>query len=117
MAWEIEFSEEFGEWWESLSAEEQESVARGVKLLEATGPALGRPYAETLAKMSKHSNVKELRIVHHGDAYRVLFAFDERRVGNLLLGGRKADQKWYKDAVPKADKIFDKHLEALKKKK
>jgi len=50
MAWEIEFSEEFGEWWENLSAEEQESVARGVKLLEATGPALGRPYAETLAK-------------------------------------------------------------------
>ena len=115
MAWEIEFSSEFGAWWDGLSTEEQESVARGVKLLEAVGPALGRPHAETLAKMSKHSNMKELRIVHHGDAYRVLFAFDERRVGNLLLGGRKADQKWYKGAVPKADKIFDKHLKSLDK--
>jgi hypothetical protein len=82
--------------------QQQEDVAVKVKLLEKAGPALGRPHADTLAKQSRHSNMKELRIVHRGDAYRVLFAFDPRRVAVLLLGGRKADQKWYKTAIPAA---------------
>src|SRR5215470_12121246 len=100
------------------------SISRGTRIRcsrrqtpRSNWPRSWPPLCRNTGKMSKHSNMKELRIVHHGDAYRVLFAFDERRVGNLLLGGRKADQKWYKDAVPKADKTFDKHLEALKKKK
>src|SRR5271165_3992977 len=41
------------------------------------------------------------------------FAFDQKRNAILLLGDRKADQKWYKHAVPKADKLFDKHLAIL----
>ena len=60
-------------------------------------------------------NMKELRVVHHGDAYRVLFAFDPRRVAILLLGGRKPDQKWYKTAIPAADKLFDQYLAQLRK--
>ena len=50
---------------------------------------------------------------HAGDAYRIPFAFDPRRVGMLLLGGRKADKKWYKAAVAAADKIYKRHLEEL----
>ena len=53
--------------------------------------------------------------MHHGDAYRVLFAFDPRRVAILLVGGRKPDQKWYKKAIPAADRLFDQHLEALRR--
>jgi hypothetical protein len=115
MAWEVEFTDEFEEWWDSLSPEEQESVNAGVRLLQETGPALGRPHVDTLSKMSKHSQMKELRIQHAGDAYRVLFAFDPKRNAILLLGDRKADQKWYKHAVPKADKIFDEHLVAIER--
>jgi hypothetical protein len=73
------------------------------------------PHADTLAKQSEHTNMKELRIVHRGDAYRVLFAFDPRRVAILLLGGRKSDQKWYKTAIPAADKLFAAHLAQLKR--
>jgi hypothetical protein len=115
MAWDVEYTDTFAEWWESLSEEEQEDVAVKVKLLEKAGPALGRPYVDTLAKQSEYSNMKELRIVHHGDAYRVLFAFDPRRVAILLLGGRKPDQKWYKMAIPAADKLFEGHLAQLRK--
>jgi hypothetical protein len=115
MAWAVEYSETFAEWWESLSESEQEDVAVKVKLLEKAGPALGRPHADTLAKQSEHTNMKELRIVHRGDAYRVLFAFDPRRVAMLLLGGRKSDQKWYKTAIPAADKLFAAHLAQLKR--
>ena len=88
VAWDVEYTEEFEKWWNGLSVKEQEDVAEKVKLLELAGPSLGRPHADTLAKQSRHPNMKELRIVHRGDAYRVLFAFDPRRVAILLLGGR-----------------------------
>jgi hypothetical protein len=115
MAWDVEFTETFAEWWESLSEAEQEDVAVKVKLLEKAGPALGRPHADSLAKQSGYTNMKELRIVHRGDAYRVLLAFDPRRVAILLLGGCKPDQKWYKAAIPAADKLYAEHLAELRK--
>ena len=34
MAWEVEFVDEFGAWWDSLTEDEQESVAFSVGLLE-----------------------------------------------------------------------------------
>ncbi len=40
MTWDVEYTEEFGGWWESLTAEEQESIAVSVRLLEERGPRL-----------------------------------------------------------------------------
>lgn len=34
MAWEVEFSNEFGEWWDGLTAAEQKSVDFSVSLLQ-----------------------------------------------------------------------------------
>ena len=48
MSWEVEASDEFKEWYESLREEERVSVAESVDMLEEYGPALGRPYADTL---------------------------------------------------------------------
>jgi hypothetical protein len=115
MAWSVEYTDTFAAWWEGISGEEQEDVAFSVKLLEKIGPALGRPHVDSLAKQSKYPNMKELRIAHGGDAYRVLFAFDPRRVAILLLGGRKPDQKWYKAAIPAADRQYGEHLAQLKR--
>lgn len=39
MIWDVEYSHDFGDWWEGLSAEEQVSVAASVGLLEALGPS------------------------------------------------------------------------------
>jgi hypothetical protein len=44
----------------------------------------------------------------------VLFAFDPRRTAILLLGGRKADSKWYKTAIPEAEKIYERYLKEVK---
>lgn len=115
MAWEIEFTEEFEKWWDELSQEEQGGVDAKIRLLMELGPNLGRPNADSLAKMSKHPNMKELRIQHSGDPYRVLFAFNPRRVAILLLGGRKPDQGWYTNAIAKADQLYDEHLDELRK--
>jgi hypothetical protein len=37
MAWEVEFSDEFGDWWNGLDAAEQKSVDFSVALLSEAG--------------------------------------------------------------------------------
>ena len=60
--------------------------------------------------------MKELIIQHRGRPYRVLYAFDPRRCAILLLGGDKTgDRRWYKKYVPIADRLYDEHLEHLRK--
>jgi hypothetical protein len=48
MEWEVEYADEFGSWWDSLSVSEQESVAAKVKLLEEFGPSLPPPHADVV---------------------------------------------------------------------
>ena len=116
MAWDVEFTDEFELWWNSLTADEQDSVAFDVGLLQAKGPTLARPYADTVYQ-SAYVNMKELRVQHEGRPYRVLFVFDPRRVGMLLIGGDKTgNPDWYEEYVPQADKIYAQHLRELEAK-
>lgn len=113
--WEIEFTDEFGAWWNVLSEDEQESVAASVELLRRLGPNLPRPHADVL-KGSKHSNMKELRTQHQGRPIRTLFAFDPRRSAILLIGGDKTgDNRFYERMISLADRLYDEHLETLRK--
>lgn len=113
MGWDVEFTDEFELWWNSLTADEQDSVAFGVGLLQAKGPTLARPYADTVYQ-SAYVNMKELRVQHEGRPYRVLFVFDPRRVGMLLIGGDKTGNlDWYEEYAPRADKIYGQHLREL----
>jgi hypothetical protein len=43
MAWEVEYTGEFGEWWERLTEQEQGDVAAYVGELERRGPMLPSP--------------------------------------------------------------------------
>jgi hypothetical protein len=45
MKWEIEYTDEFGEWWDGLTEGEQESARASVKLLENIGPSLPFPHS------------------------------------------------------------------------
>jgi hypothetical protein len=113
MEWEVEFTDEFLIWWSDLGAEEQDSVNFGVRLLQEHGPNLKRPHADTL-EGSSFPNMRELRIQHEGRPYRVLYAFDPRRIGILLLGGDKTgNARWYIEYIPKADAIYRQHLREL----
>ncbi len=113
MAWEVEYTDAFGDWWSDLSEDEQVSVAVAVTLLEHRGPTLPFPYSSS-TEGSRHSHMRELRIQHTGDPYRVLYAFDPRRVAILLLGGRKAgDDRWYEREIARADDLYDAHLAQL----
>jgi hypothetical protein len=79
------------------------------------GPHLGRPHVDTL-QGSRHPNLKELRTQHQGRPLRTLFAFDPRRCAILLIGGDKAgDERFYDRMLPLADRLYDAHLDALRR--
>jgi hypothetical protein len=81
--------------------------------LQEQGPNLKRPHADTL-EGSSFPNMRELCIQHEGRPYRVLYAFDPRRVGILLLGGDKTgNPRWYKESIPKADELYRRRLREL----
>jgi hypothetical protein len=115
MAWDVEYTDEFGDWWAGLSGEEQESVAASVRLLEERGPTLGFPHSSGI-NGSKHSHMRELRTQHDGRPLRTLYAFDPRRSAILLIGGDKTgNDRWYDTHVPVADRLYDQHLGQLRK--
>lgn len=117
MEYNVEYTDEFEGWWNSLSESEQIDIDAIVQVLEKQGPHLPFPYSSGI-KNSKHGHMRELRIQHAGKPYRVLYAFDPRRVGILLLGGDKTGKnRWYKQFVPIADRLYDQHLEEIKKNK
>ena len=113
MTWEVEYTDDFGEWWHSLTEAEQESLAASVRLLEGKGPALGYPHSSGI-NGSRHGHMRELRTQHSGLPYRTLYAFDPRRMAILLIGGDKTgDGRWHDVHVPIADRLYDEHLEQL----
>lgn len=60
--------------------------------------------------------MRELRVQHEGRPYRILYAFDPRRCAILLLGGDKTGaDRWYEVHVPLADRLYDVHIETLRK--
>ena len=43
MSWDVEYTDEFGDWWETLTEKEQISIAASARLPEEVGPNLGFP--------------------------------------------------------------------------
>ena len=79
------------------------------------GTSLPFPYSSGITG-SKHSHMRELRVQHQGKPYRVLYAFDPRRVALLLIGGDKTgNDRWYEKHVPIADTLYEAHLQTLRK--
>jgi hypothetical protein len=114
MIWEIILHQEFEEWLFAEANDVQESIATAIDILEEKGPALGRPYVDGI-KGSAFANMKELRIQHDGNPYRILFAFDPQRQAVLLIGGNKgSDRRWYEKNIPIADRRFAEYLEETK---
>jgi hypothetical protein len=114
MAWDVEYTNEFEGWWDTLTIDEQDSVESCIPFLQRYGPALGRPLVDTV-KGSRNPNMKELR--PPATNIRILFAFDPRRTAILLIGGDKTNrwQEWYKKYIPIADALYNDYLEELRK--
>jgi hypothetical protein len=119
MKWTVQFDTAFEPEFTDLTEEVQDELLSHAKLLQAFGPQLGRPRADTL-KGSKHANMKELRFDAADGVWRVAFAFDPKRRALLLIAGNKAgtsEKRFYKQLIKKADERFDEHLKRLKGKR
>lgn len=111
--WEVKYTDEWGEWFHSLSENAQDEVAAVIGLLERRGPQLPFPYSSGV-ESSRHGNMRELRVQVGGRPLRSLYAFDPRRVAILLIGGDKTgNDRWYEEFVPVADRLYDDHLRAI----
>lgn len=113
--WEVEYTDEIETWWLNLTEAEQDELAASVGLLQKIGPFLGRPHVDSV-KGSRHANMKELRTQCKGRPLRTFFAFDPRRCAILLIGGDKTgDKRFYDELLPKTDRLYDEHMEELRK--
>ena len=115
MPWEVEFTDEFRRWWDTLTEDQQEDVAYSVGLLTELGPTLGFPHSSKVSR-SLYAQMRELRTQSAGRPLRTLYAFDPLRSAVLLIGGDKTgDDRWYEKFVPLADRLFRRHLQELQK--
>lgn len=114
MLWEVVTVEYFDDWFLGLDASEQQDVLAAILVLEQFGPALGRPYVDSLKGTDKVKNLKELRVQHKGKPFRVFFAFDPLRQAVMLCGGSKTgDKHFYETMISIAEREFLKYLQEL----
>ncbi len=116
MKWQVLLHEAFRVELDALPEAVRDELLAHAKLLEAFGPALKRPRADTL-KGSKHPNMRELRFDADNGVWRVAYAFDPRRRAILLVAGDKSGQnerRFYRRLIGKADERFEAHLARLK---
>lgn len=115
MSWGVEYTDEFGGWFEALTELVQDDIARVVGLLEVKGPQLPFPFVRNRGG-SRHDHMREFRVQSGGEPYRVFYAFDPRRAAILLIGGNKAGQdRFYDTMIPVADRLYDDHLTEIRK--
>jgi len=75
MEWVVEYTDEFGAWWDTLTEAEQISVDAHVQKLESRGPNLPFPYSSGIND-SRHTHMRELRVQSGGKPLRIFYAFD-----------------------------------------
>lgn len=106
-------TDEFIRWFLNLDEDDRDAVAQRIDLLAARGPALKRPVVGEIIGSKHDPRMKELRV----GSIRVLFIFDPRSTGILLLGGDKGVagwKAWYPKAIDEADALYDTYLEELR---
>lgn len=113
MTWDIQLCDTFIAELFYLDASVLGNLEGVLRALQAHGPRLSRPHADTL-NGSKHPNMKELRFHAMDGVWRVAFAFDPSRTAILLAAGDKksgtSEKRFYKHLIARADARFDEHL-------
>src|SRR3954454_16183833 len=107
--WTVLFHDEFVPEFLMLDEQVQDAIRAYAQALEAEGPRLGRPRADTL-KGSAHANMKELRPTVNKVEWRVACAFDvERRAVLLAAVAKGGNARAYSELIRTADRRFAEH--------
>lgn len=89
MAWTVEVTHEFEQWWDTLIEDERVSIDGMIRVLESHGPSLGPPYSIRTAG-SRYPQLRQLRVPHQGHELCVLYIPDDWRSTLVLLTGTTA---------------------------
>ena len=115
MVWNVEYTDEFAQWFGGLGESQQDDVTATGLLLMEQGPQLPFPHSSGLAG-SRHAHLRELRVQSGGRPLRIFYAFDPRRSAILLIGGDKTgDGRFYERMIPIADRLYDAYIEEIGK--
>jgi hypothetical protein len=115
MSWDVEHTDEFGQWWGGLGEAEQEDISAIAEVLMERGPDLPFPYSSGV-EGAKHQHMREPRVQSGGKPLCIFYAFDRRRTAILLIGGDKTGNKrFYKRMIPVAGRLYDDHIEELRR--
>ncbi|MBE8614628.1 addiction module toxin RelE [Morganella morganii] len=111
--WTVVFSRIFDDWLHEQEEGLQEKILADLVRLKTYGPALSRPYADTV-KGSRYKKMKELRIQYSGKPIRAFFAFDPVRRAIVLCAADKSnDKQFYNKMINIADDEYSFHLSQL----
>ena len=109
---EIFGTDEFESWYLELDEAGQEAVDAVVEKLGVAGIRLSFPHSSAIngSKLA----LRELRPKSGRSPLRVFYAFAPSRDAILLLGGDKSsDDRWYDKMIPKADSLYERHLQEI----
>lgn len=111
--WSIE-AKYIADWLTHLPEGQYQEVIIALEYLAEQGPKGSRPFVDRIHH-SRYHNLKELRPRKAAKNIRILFIFDPVQQAILLVAGDKAGnwEKWYKQNIPLAEGIYQKHLEEL----
>jgi hypothetical protein len=113
MSWDVENTDEFGEWFGDLSRADQDAIDFTVDLLIAQGPKLRFPHSSGINN-SRHSHMRELRVQSEGRPLRIL-RLRSAPVGDFVDRRRQdRDDRFYERMIPIADDLYDVYLQELK---
>jgi len=105
LEWPVEYTDEFGAWWDGLSVEEQVGVDASVGLPARYGPTRKFPHCSGWLP-ARTRRCGSCAFSNEGRPCRVLYAFDPARTALLLLGGDKTgDDRWYEKTVPRGPSV------------
>ncbi len=117
MAWEVEVTNEFVQWYDGLSEREQDDVGAVIDLLALEGVRLSRPQSASIAG-AHNSHMRELIVQSGGRPIRVFYAFDPRQTAIMLIGGDKtgvSDRVFYARYIRIADNLYDEYIAELER--
>lgn len=102
------------QWLSQLPENQYEDVLAAIIYLSEVGPNGSRPFIDRIHH-GKYHHFKELRPRDSAKNIRIIFAFDPTQQAIMLIAGDKTNQwqRWYKKAIPQAEKIYQEHLKQI----
>ena len=116
MAWEVEFTDEFNQLWDTLTGPERQALRSRFDRLRFYGPTLSRKHSKVV-ETRDGVDMRELRVQTPGlPPLRAFYAFDPRPSAIILLGGDKAgDRGFYVRNIHTAYNLYDGHIARLRR--